>query len=119
MTPERVAAMTIKELDTYINELEVQCKFWRQAAENAVNGWNALEDKVAAAGDALDAIVSNVAAARELLDYDEPAPIDELTSMLQTLPDVDLGDGVKLRVVEDERPISFPRMSDEAEKQED
>lgn len=28
-----------------IDDLEVQLRFWRQAAEHAVNGWNALEDK--------------------------------------------------------------------------
>lgn len=26
-------------------DLTVQCKFWRQAAEHAVTGWNQLEDK--------------------------------------------------------------------------
>ena len=32
-----------------IDDLKVQVRFWRRAAEHAVNGWNTLEDKVEAA----------------------------------------------------------------------
>ena len=30
---------------TELDDLEVQLRFWRQAAEHAIEGWNKLEDK--------------------------------------------------------------------------
>lgn len=100
-----------------IDDLTVQCKFWRQAAEHAVMGWNLLEDKCAATLEALNAIEDNADTVRALLGLEEECapPLEDL---LRELPTVDLGNG-KLRVVEDEKPFSFPRMSDAAEKQED
>ena len=61
-----------------IEDLNVQCKFWRQAAEHAVKGWNDLEDRVEAAREALVAIEHNADTALELLgmrdDCAPPAP---------------------------------------------
>jgi hypothetical protein len=34
-------------------DLEVQCKFWRQAAEHAVNGWNVMQDRFEEAVEAI------------------------------------------------------------------
>lgn len=92
-----------------IEDLNVQCKFWRQAAEHAVKGWNALEDKVEAAKEALDAIEHNTDAVRELLgSSDEWAPPDIVAAVdhaLSPYASYELEPGVKLRVVEDETPI--------------
>ncbi len=100
-----------------IDDLDLQCKFWRQAAEHAVKGWNDLEDRIEAAREVLDTIEGNVDAARELLggadEWDEWAPpdpevvamIDSMMQGLKTDGEIDLGEGVKLRVVEDEVPI--------------
>lgn len=57
-----------------IEDLNVQCKFWRQAAEHAVKGWNDLEDRVEAAREALVAIEHNADTALELLGIEEDAP---------------------------------------------
>ncbi len=40
-----------------IDDLRVQCKFWRQAAEHAVTGWDKLEDEHELLLDTLRALV--------------------------------------------------------------
>lgn len=83
-----------------IDDLNVQCKFWRQAAEHAVNGWNALEDKVEAAREILDALEGNAFEARTLLGSSEEWAPPELSPYAS----YEVG-GVKLRVVEEESPL--------------
>lgn len=78
---------TVEELEGYIADLEVQLRFWRQCAEHAVTGWNALEDKVAVALEALGA-----------RDEAPPAIVEELVN------EIEIG-GRVLRVVEDEVPV--------------
>ena len=40
-----------------IDDLNVQCAFWKQVADHAVNGWNALEDEHDLLKDTLRALV--------------------------------------------------------------
>lgn len=80
------------------DDLVVQCKFWRQAAEHAVTGWNALEDKYETL---LEATRNAEACLANTLAY--VAPPDDAAPAEQS--SVDLGDGVKLRLVEDEEPL--------------
>jgi hypothetical protein len=43
---ERVMYMhETSALHRELEDLKVQCRFWRQAAEHAVDGWNKLEDE--------------------------------------------------------------------------
>lgn len=75
-----------------LEELDTVSLFWRQAAEHAVTGWNALEDE----HDLLKETLRALAAV-------EPAPLAVSKEAVEGL--IDLGDGVKLRVVETERLI--------------
>ena len=82
------------------DDLNVQCRFWRQAAEHAVEGWNKLEDKIEHAvqilGGTFDA------------EAPEPAVVSQLGAIFsgEAPPStIDLGEGVTLRVVETETPI--------------
>lgn len=48
------------EINRYASALDdanVQCRFWRRAAEHAVDGWNALEDQHELLVDTLRALV--------------------------------------------------------------
>lgn len=105
----RLRSDEMEAAEAAIDDLNVQCKFWRQAAEHAVKGWNALEDKVEAAKEALDAIEGNLDAARELLGgLDERAPPDIAAAVdkaLEPYASYELEPGRKLRIVEDETPI--------------
>lgn len=95
-----------------VDDLNVQCKFWRQAAEHAVKGWNALEDRVSAGLDALDAIEGNVDAVRELLGgAEERAPPDIVKAVDDALaPQQPSEPGtMEFRVVEDESPLPWCR----------
>ena len=91
-----------------IDDLNVQCKFWRQAAEHAVNGWNALEDKVEAAKEAIDAIEGNLDAARELLggsdEWAPPVPVPPMQCAISVAKEREVN-GWPLRIVEEETPI--------------
>jgi chromosome segregation ATPase len=40
-------------LECAVDDLNVQCRFWRQCAEHAVTGWNKLEDEHEAMKDTL------------------------------------------------------------------
>lgn len=84
------AAEEIIALKRANDDLNTLALFWRRAAEAAVVGWNALEDKHELLLETLRALV-----------HDNTAP-DAVSDTLET---VDLGDGVKLRVVEEETPI--------------
>lgn len=89
-----------------IDDLIVQCKFWRQAAEHAVKGWNALEDRVSAGLEALGAIEGNVDAVRELLgSADEWAPPDIIAPLKREMGTFSLDGNTELRVVEEEKPV--------------
>lgn len=66
-----------------IEDLNTQCRFWRQAAEHAVEGWNKLEDKHDAALDALKAACEGWRGLWES-DYNDPAP-GELETLEQVL----------------------------------
>lgn len=68
------AKSVIEEGIQTIGDLTVQLKFWRQAAEHAIAGWNALEDRVEAAKEAIRALEGNAGAALELLGGTEEAP---------------------------------------------
>lgn len=93
-------------------DLNTQCAFWRRAAKDAVEGWCALEDKIDTVVQKLQAVAvyaaqSEVAEVLALLVEADPLepPTLELEHALRELPEVDLGDGRKLRVVEEETPI--------------
>ncbi len=91
------------EAQETIKALNEQCRFWRRAAEQAVDGWNALEDKVQSVLEVANALEGNTAALRELLvELDPVEPPDLVQTSFVDL----LGDGRKLRVVEDETPIA-------------
>ena len=80
-----------------IEDLNVQCKFWRQAAEHAVKGWNDLEDRVEAAREALVAIEHNADTALELLGMrDDCAPV---------APSIDFA-----AITKDPTSTGFPRL---------
>jgi hypothetical protein len=90
-----------------IEDLNVQCKFWRQAAEHAVKGWNALEDRVEAAKEALRAIEHNTDAVRELLGgAEEWAPPPDIVSKIDfaSITKDPSSPGFP-RLVEDETPV--------------
>ena len=80
------------------DDLDLQIKFWRQACEHAVTGWNKLEDKyesiIESARNA-ETCLANTLAYLEPVVEDQPA--EECTS-------ADLGFG-PLRVVEEETPL--------------
>lgn len=114
------ACRRIKELETgyeqSIADLNVIARFWRQAAEHAVTGWNALEDKVDAAIGELqpaydeawpeDAAHGAIAAAlTHLVDAspEEPPTMEQLATSKE-LPSIVCGDQT-LRVIEEETPI--------------
>jgi DNA repair exonuclease SbcCD ATPase subunit len=89
----------IVALKRQLEEQQVIAKFWRQAAEHAVAGWNDLEDRYE---DKLEKL-RNIEAMLSLTigdDREEWAP--PITDDPQT---IDLGDGVKLTVIEDETPV--------------
>lgn len=87
------------------------CAFWRRATEQAVTGWDALEDKI-------DEVVQKLRAAVEA-ELDAPCITEALEILVELSPleppttplpqhatgTIDLGEGVKLTVVEDETPI--------------
>jgi len=82
-----------------IDDLNVQCKFWRQAAEHAVNGWNKLEDAHEALLEKLSALCSD-----DREEWAPPMPSEQT---------VDVGFG-KMRIVEDETPLERTlRLEDE------
>lgn len=109
--------------DSPLHDARVQAAFWRRAAEQAVTGWDALEDKI-------DSVVQNLTKLRdglpkrpmysfirEVLDSAltvlvEVCPLEPDTAVLEhvlrELPEIDLGDGRSLRVVEEETPIKKP-----------
>jgi hypothetical protein len=62
-----------------IDDLFVQLRFWRQAAERAVNGWNLLEDRyeqlVQSSRDAAAQITSTLAHLEPYADADEDIPL--------------------------------------------
>jgi hypothetical protein len=70
-------------------DLNTVAKFWRQAAEHACVGWNALEDEHEVLKETLRALGAN----------DSPSEPERVEESL-----VDLGDGLKLTVVETETP---------------
>lgn len=82
-----------------LEEQTVLARFWRRAADVAVAGWNALEDKheelLRAVGEARNAL-------EVIDDREEWAPPLENRDDISS---VDFGDGRKLRVVETERLI--------------
>ena len=98
----------INKLEAAIDALDVQCKFWRQAAEHAVTGWNALEDRVEAAKEALGALEGNIDAVHELLgssdEWAPPVPVPPMQCAKE--PEVN---GWPLRIVEDETPLECNR----------
>lgn len=107
----------VRELKQQLHDANVQAAFWRRAAEQAVAGWDALEDKIdeaiqilkAATEQALpgDEACKEIDRALALLVERSPLepPTADLEHALRELPEVDLGDGRKLRVVEDETPL--------------
>lgn len=50
--------LLVHQGDEAVADLNVQCKFWRQAAEHAVTGWNKLEDEHELLKDTLRALVT-------------------------------------------------------------
>ncbi len=97
---EKMHGQALSHQSNLIEELDVQCKFWRQAAEHAVKGWNALEDKVEASREVLRAIEHNVDAAHELLgSTDEWAPPESVVVNESTIT---MSDGTVLHAIEDE-----------------
>lgn len=81
--------LVVKHGDAAIDDLNVQCKFWRQAAEHAVTGWNRLEDEHELLKDTLRALVAEPAA---------PVLHSEHTDTV-----IDIGFG-PMRLLEDETP---------------
>lgn len=88
------AAAEIRALRAAVDDLNVQCKFWRQAAEHAVNGWNKLEDEHEALLEKLSALASD--------NRDEWAPPVLHGENQDVVVDVGFG---KMRLVEDETPL--------------
>lgn len=72
LTKERLedAERRLLEACNEINDLNVQCKFWRQAAEHAVDGWNKLEDEYEGLLEKIDTLASD---ARD--EWAPPAPV--------------------------------------------
>jgi hypothetical protein len=126
------AADEIIVLKRQLEEHQTIALFWRQAAEHAVVGWNALEDNHE---EAMRLAFAAVFRARHWIERvqdmcdarAEPCPDDEelegwLNELLKLRGDaappaqleprarveeqlVDLGDGIKLTVIEDETPV--------------
>lgn len=88
------------------DDLAVQAKFWRQAAEHAVEGWNRLEEKyetaVQAIRDFFDDSVDSESLAERCERILENAP-DEGPAPCTAQLEIDLGTG-PLCVVEEEKP---------------
>lgn len=84
-----------------VDDLNVQCRFWRQAAEHAVNGWNLLEDKVQATLEVTNAIESNAKALRELLVEIDPLEPPDLAQGSHPIGSAN----TTLKLVDDETPI--------------
>lgn len=99
----------VSELTQQLHDANVQAAFWRRATEQAVTGWDALEDKIDQAVQILQKATGfgDVKAALAILVELSPLepPTAELEAVLRELPEVDLGDGHKLRVVEEETPL--------------
>jgi hypothetical protein len=92
---ERKLVEACEEIIALKRQLEEQhtvAVFWRQACEHAIVGWDALEDEHELLKDTLRALVSK-----------EPEPLDVPREAVEGL--IDLGDGVTLRVVEEEKPL--------------
>lgn len=109
----------IKELSAKLDSSErnvrglmSDARFWRDAARQAVSGWEALEDKLdsavqilqAATDQALpgDAACKEIDRALELLVELDPLEPDDAPLMNQS---VDIGNGQKLTLVEEETPL--------------
>jgi chromosome segregation ATPase len=93
------AVEEIIALKQQLEEQQTVAKFWRQAAEHAIEGWNDLEERYEAKLEKLRDIEAMLSLT---IGDDRPEwapPITDLSP--QT---VDLGDGIKLTVVEDETP---------------
>lgn len=81
-----------------VDDLNVQCRFWRQAAEHAVKGWNALEDKYEML---LESARNAETCLANTLAYVAPPVEDQPAEECGT---ADLGFGPR-RIVETEKPI--------------
>jgi hypothetical protein len=93
-----------------VDELNVQCKFWRQAAEHAVEGWNKLEDKHELVIEAVGTVLEDEATSLSLTSW------HALEVLLEELPEVELQPRTPqappragLRIVETETPRPPPR----------
>jgi hypothetical protein len=92
---ERKLVEACEEIIVLKRQLEEQhtvAVFWRQAAEHAIVGWDALEDEHELLKDTLRALAAK-----------EPEPPEVPRETVDGL--IDLGDGVTLRIVETETEI--------------
>ncbi len=80
----RLAESVLAASKQTIDDLTVQCKFWRQAAEHAVDGWNKLEDEhetLLESIRAIDTVIDKI-----VDDRAEWAPPREALEIAQSLP---------------------------------
>ena len=84
-----------------IDDLSVQCKFWRQAAEHAVKGWNDLEDKheqLLATARGAESLLANT------LAFLDP-PCESAPAIVEEIPRIDFA-----AITKDPASTGFPRL---------
>lgn len=101
------AADEIIALRKRLEELDTIAKFWRQAAEHAIAGWNDLEERYESKLEKLQNIEAmlSLVIGDDRPEYAPPDPLGDPRTLELHGETMDLGDGIKLTIVEDETPI--------------